>query len=186
MAKQRPSRRTLFDYVKEVEQESVTNKYCSRDVLRDEASVEEFFVSRLLKDLGYEDSEIKPKRTLKEIAVSRGRRQEKFRPDYAIVTRAKPRWVIDAKSPDQDPDDWSYQTAGYAHGLNQQFSGENPCQYHAVTNGYVLKVYMWDEADSILALDFKDFTDDNAKFLSLRSLLGAPIVRKGWKQASVI
>jgi type I restriction enzyme M protein len=179
-------RRTLFDYVNQAEHDVDENKYCNRAVLRDEASVEEFFVSRLLKDLGYEDSEIRPKNTLQEIAISRGRKKENFRPDYAIVTRNKPRWIIDAKSTQEKVDDWSYQTAGYAHGLNQQFSGENPCQYHAVTNGLVLKAYRWDEAESILSLDFENFVDDDPKFLELRSLLGATIARKGWKQTASV
>src|ERR1700752_2848919 len=82
-------RRTLFDYVNQAERNLDENKYCSKAVLLDEASVEEFFVSRLLKDLGYEDSEIKPKTSLQEIAVSRGRKKENFRPDYALVTRDK-------------------------------------------------------------------------------------------------
>jgi type I restriction enzyme M protein len=178
---QRVPRRTLFDYVAQAEGEAVENKYCSKAVLRDEASVEDFFVSRLLKDLGYEDSEIRPKNTLQEIAISRGRKKENFRPDYAIAARDKPRWVVDAKATDEDVDDWSYQTAGYAHGLNQQFSGENPCQYHVVTNGYVLKVYRWDEAEAISELEFENFVDDDPKFVALRSLLGAPMARRGWK-----
>ena len=176
-----PQRRTLFDYVEQAEREAVRNKYCDRAVLKDEASVEEFFVSRLLKDLGYEDAEIRPKNTLQEIAISRGRKKENFRPDYAIVARDKPRWVVDAKATDEDVDDWSYQTAGYAHGLNQQFSGENPCQYHVVTNGYMLKVYRWDEAEAISELEFDNFVDDDPKFVALRSLLGAPMARRGWK-----
>lgn len=177
-------RRTLFDYVKEAERKAANNKYCEKSVLRDEASVEEFFVSRLLKDLGYNDAEIKPKNTLKAITVSRGRKQENFRPDYALVCREKPRWVLDAKGTEENVDDWSYQTAGYALGLNQQFSGENPCQYHAVTNGYELKVYRWDEAAPIHELRFEDFVDDNPKFLALRSLLGVRAARRGWKQSS--
>jgi type I restriction enzyme M protein len=177
-------RRTLFDYVNQAERNLDENKYCSKAVLRDEASVEEFFVSRLLKDLGYEDSEIKPKTSLQEIAVSRGRKKENFRPDYALVTRDKPRWVVDAKSTQESVDDWSYQTAGYAHGLNQQFSGDNPCPYHAVTNGFAFKVYRWDEAESVLSLEFENFVDDDPKFLALRSLLGATVARRGWRQST--
>lgn len=176
-----PRRRTLLDYVEQAGREAVSNKYCDRLVLKDEASVEEFFVSRLLKDLGYEDSEIRPKNALQEIAISRGRKKENFRPDYAIVAHGKPRWVVDAKATDEDVDDWSYQTAGYAHGLNQQFSGENPCQFHVVTNGYELKVYRWDEAKAIVELEFENFVDDDPKFVALRSLLGASAARKGWK-----
>jgi len=175
------TRKTLFDYVSQAERELPQNKYCLKSVLQDEASVEQFFVARLLKDLGYQDSEIRPKNTLQEIAVARGRKKENFRPDYAIVTREKPRWVIDAKSTDERVEDWSYQTAGYAYGLNQQFSGENPCQYHAVTNGCALNVYRWDEAEPILSLAFQDFEEDNPKFVSLRSLLGASAARRGWK-----
>jgi type I restriction enzyme M protein len=181
----RSSRRTLFDYVEEAERKAAHNKYCDKSVLRDEASVEEFFVSRLLKDLGYKDSEIRPKNTLTAITVSRGRKQEHFRPDYALVCRGKPRWVLDAKGTQEDIDDWSYQTAGYALGLNQQFSGENPCQFHVVTNGYRLKVYRWDEATAIHDLKFEDFVDDNPKFLALRSLLVTHAARRGWKQSSI-
>lgn len=176
---------SLLDYVDQAERESEGNKYCNRAVLRDEASVEEFFASRLLKDLGYQDSEIRPKNTLEEIAVSRGRRKENFRPDYAVVSRSKPRWILDAKSTGEDVDDWSYQTAGYAHGLNQKFSGENPCQYHAVTNGYKFTVWRWDEATPVLSLAFENFIDDDPKFLALRALLGATAARKGWRQPTL-
>lgn len=166
---QHARRRTVYDYVQQAEGMLDQNKYCKKEVLLDEPSVEQFFISRLLKDLGYEDAEIRPKNTLEEIAISRGgRKKENYRPDYAIVTRGKPRWVMEAKSPGEDVDQWSYQTAGYALALNQRFSGENPCQFYALSNGYVFKVFRWDEADSRLTLEFGDFFDDNARFLELR------------------
>lgn len=175
-----PSRPTLFDYVEDAERESPSNKFCEKDVLIDEASVEQFFVNRFIEDLEYADAEIRPKRSLTELTVARGRKKENYRPDYVLHTADRPRWLIDAKSPDESVDYWAYQGAGYAHGLNKQFKGENPCQYYVITNGYELKVWKWDENEPVLELKFSDFTDDNSKYISLKNLLGAPLVRKGW------
>ena len=154
-------RASLLDHLNRAEKKVTTNKYCARADLQNESSVEQFFVSRCLKDLGYTDREIKPKTSLKEIAVARGTRREPFKPDYVIVYRRKPRWLIDAKSPTEDVDKWSYQGAGYALGLNQEYSAENPCDFYAITNGLAFKVYKWDESPPILSLTFSDFEDDN-------------------------
>ena len=51
-----PPRHSLFDHLTRVEKDLTTNKYCSRTDLQNEASVEHFFVSRCLKDLGYTDT----------------------------------------------------------------------------------------------------------------------------------
>lgn len=176
------ARPTLFDALDRTEMDASENKYCRRDVLSNEASVEQFFVSRLLKDLGYTDAEIKPKETLAEISVARGRKKEMYRPDYALVCNDVPRWIVDAKTPSERVDDFAYQGAGYAFGLNQGFSNDNPCRYYVITNGYVFKVWKWDEAQPVLELSFADFLDDNQRFLELRSLLGAKVARKGWER----
>lgn len=174
-----PSRPSLFDYVEDAEREAQINKFCQKAVLIDEASVEQFFVNRLIEDLEYADAEIRPKRSLDELTVARGRKKENYRPDYVLYSE-RPRWLIDAKSPDENVDYWAYQGAGYAHALNKQFKGENPCQYYVITNGYELKVWKWDENEPILELLFSDFYDDNSKYVNLKKLLAAPLVRKGW------
>lgn len=173
-------RPSLFDYIQEAQRESATNKFCRRAVLRDEPSVEEFFVSRLLRDLGYNDEEIRPKESLAKLTVSRGRKKEQYRPDYALVCSGKPRWLVEAKGPEQNVDDWAYQAAGYALALNQQYQSENPVRYYVVTNGLELNVWKWDESLPQLTLAFADFFDDNPNYLALRGILSADVVRQGW------
>lgn len=175
-------RATLFDYLVSAERDADSNKYCAKSVLSNEASVEEFFVRRFLKDLGYKDKEIKPKESLSAVVIAKGQKKENYKPDYVLVC-GKPRWLIDAKATDKTVDDWAYQGAGYALYLNQQFKGDDPCKYYVITNGLSLKLWQWNEAEPVLSMGFSDFFDDNAKFLKLRSLVGAEVARKGWPGA---
>ena len=154
------------------------NKYCRSADLSNEASVEMFFVSRLLKDLGYKDSEIKPKRSIDEVQVARGRRREPYKPDYLLVA-GKPRWLVDAKGVDEKIEDFIYQGAGYALGVNMRFT-DSPLRFFMLTNGLLTRVYPWDSEDAVLSLRFADFVDGNPRFEALRQLLGAHEARKGW------
>lgn len=186
-SKPTPARRraTLFDYVAQAEHDASTNKYCDRSVLKNEATVEQFFVQRLLEDLNYTDTEIKPKSSLGELVIpTGGRKKESYKPDYALVCGGKPRWLLDAKGVDEKVEKWAYQGAGYALGLNQGFLNEDPCRYYVITNGLTLSVWSWNEADPILTLDFVDFEEDSPLFIKLRTLLGAPAARRGWDLAS--
>ena len=85
------------------------------------------------------------------------------KPDYVCFCDKKPKIVIDAKSPDENIDDYTYQVSGYALSLNKQFKGENPVRFTVLTNGDYLKVYNWDEEEAILVLTFEDFmeTEEN-------------------------
>ena len=60
------------------------NLFCRYSVLGNEPSVEDFFVTRLIADLGYQDSQIATQKTLEELAVGRGRRKERYKPDFAL------------------------------------------------------------------------------------------------------
>src|SRR5260221_12662486 len=74
------------------------NKFCRSTDLTNEASVESFFVLRLLSDLGYNDKEIATKRSISELTISAGRRTELYKPDFVLECGKQPRWLIDAKS----------------------------------------------------------------------------------------
>ncbi len=128
----------------------------------------------MLSDLGYKDSQIKTKESLKTIAVSRGGRQtEKYKPDFALIVRSAPRCVIDAKSIRENPADWVPQCSGYCLALNQQYPAKNPVRYFVLSNGIKTLVYQWDNADPIIDLDFSDFEYGNPKYERLKKILSA-------------
>ncbi len=156
-----------------------SNKYCRATDLTNEASVETFFVNRLLADLGYRDNEIKTKRAIQELRIPRGRQSERYRPDYLLMAGSSPRWLIDAKATAEKIEDFTYQCAGYALQINRKYA-ERPVRYYMLTNGLLTRVYVWDQEEAILSLRFGDFAGGNTKFKTLRKLLGADVVRVGW------
>jgi type I restriction enzyme M protein len=159
--------------------DSMANKYCRSSDLTNEATVESFFVLRLLADLGYEDREILPKRAIQELRIPKGRKREPYRPDYILVARRKPRWLIDAKAVDETIEDWTYQCAGYALLVNRKYK-DRPLKFYMLTSGLLTRVYAWDQEEAVLSLRFADFADGNPKFEALKKLLAADIVRRGW------
>lgn len=148
------------------------NKYASISDLSNEASVEQFFVSRLLEDLGYTDAQIRPKTSLSELAVHHGRSTKKWRPDYAIEVKGRIRWIIEAKAPSESLDPWVGQAGSYCLELNSQHD-DNPVEFFLLTNGTTTRVYRWDNHKYLVQASFEDFQDGNSKFEELKELLGA-------------
>ena len=163
------------------------NKFCLLSDLSNEASVEQFFISRLLQDLGYRDRQIKPKNSLDKLATPAGRKKLMYRPDYALSVRKKIRWILDAKGIEESLDDYIGQCSGYCLNLNQRYQNENPVEYFVLSNGVTTRVYEWDRDDCILELSFEDFVDGNSRYLQFRDLLkqqrfsqpGKPIEAEG-------
>ena len=161
-----------------------SNKFCRASDLTNEASVEQFFVTRLLKDLGYEDQEIIPKGRIKSEHIPHGRRQEWYSPDFILETSGSPRWLIDAKSATERIDDYTYQCAGYALMINRRHK-QNPLKYYMLTNGLLTRVYVWDQDEAILSLRFADYEDGNTRYATLKRLFAADQARRGWEEQTV-
>jgi len=147
-----------------------TSKFGTLADLSNESSVEQFFVGRLLADLGYKDAQIKSKASLAELKVSKGRKSEKWRPDYALSVRGKVRWICEAKAVEENLDDWVGQSQSYCLALNSQ-QDDNPVEFFMLTNGVSTRVYRWDNANPLVDAAFGDFVDDNQAYESIRSLL---------------
>jgi type I restriction enzyme M protein len=163
------SRTTLWD---SLDLGAARNIYCNLADLSNEASVEMFFVNRLLMDLGYEDSQIKTKQSVDSIIISKGRKKEMYTPDYVLMVDGLPRCVIDAKGVNEPIDGHRGQCSSYCLGLNQKFPDTNPVRYFVLCNGKTTALYAWDSEQPLLELDFADFTWGNARYDELKKLLG--------------
>jgi len=156
------------------------NKFCLSTDLSNEASVESFFALRMLSDLGYEDSEIRTKQAIKQLAVPKGSQTELYKPDFILFCKGKPRWLLDAKATTERIENYTYQCAGYSLLINSKYP-DRPLRYYVLTNGLLTRVYVWDQDEPILSLRFSDFTEGNSRYETLRQLLGAEAARRGWE-----
>jgi type I restriction enzyme M protein len=148
------------------------NKFGKESDLSNEASVEQFFVGRLLTDLGYVDAQIRPKTSLSELPLHQGRTAVKWKPDYAIEVDGRIRWIIEAKAVTESLDDWVRQAGSYCLELNSTYD-DNPVEYFMLTNGITTRVYRWDNRKHLIEAKFEEFVDDNPVYNDLRAFLGA-------------
>ena len=155
-----PTRKTVLEDLGS----SSRNIYCRSADLNNEASVENFFLSRMLADLGYKDNQVKTKQSLDFLTVGRGRRLEKYKPDYALLYRGFPRCVVDAKGVNEDLDDWIEQCSGYCLALNRKFDSRNPVRFFILSNGISTILYEWDSDEPLVTLHFSDFIWGNPKY----------------------
>ncbi len=149
---------------------TAVNKFGRLADLGNEATVEQFFVGRLLADLGYTDAQVRPKSSLDELMVSSGRKKVRYRPDYALLVRGKVRWICEVKAPEEDLDDWVGQCASYCLELNKAQTA-NPVEYFLLTNGVTTRVYRWDQAKFLAEANFHHFVDGNQRYARLRAIL---------------
>jgi len=149
----------------------VKNKYCEIKDLTNESSVEQFFVIRLLKDLGYPDKSIMPKKSLSKLTIGRGSKKENYKPDYALKIEKRIRILIDAKSTNEKIEDYFYQISNYALSLNQK-DQKQPVKYCILTNGLKFSLYEWNKEEPIIKMDFDNFKNSDSKFKRLKNIIG--------------
>lgn len=161
------------------------NMFCSKSDLDNEASVERFFVDRLLKQLGYKDSEIKPKSSIDSLPIPKGRETEEYKPDYVLTCGGKPRVVVDAKAVGENLGDWVLQCQGYSVALNRRYQGDNPVHYYMLTKGTKTEIYRWDEDKPILTVRFSEWSQDSVEWQEVKEILSAEKARDGWRASRV-
>ncbi len=144
------------------------NLFCAKKLLTNEASVENFFVNRLLQDLGYKDNNIKHKESIQNLTIAKGSKKFNYKPDYCIIVKNVPKLIIDAKSPHEDVYDWIEQCAHYSLLLNRKHKS---VEYFMITNGIKTILNKWDEGEPIIELDFEDFYAGNEKYEKFRKLI---------------
>ena len=125
----------------------------------------------MISDLGFSDAQVRTKESLETLTVGKGRRRERYRPDYALFVDGLPVCIIDAKATDESLDEWTEQCSGYCLALNRKFPDANPAAYFVLTNGIATQVYAWDKDEPLLELSFADFDWGNGQYGRLRDLL---------------
>jgi type I restriction enzyme M protein len=150
------------------------NKYCSKDNLRNESDVEQFFVIKLLEDLGYDSDYIRTKTTITEYSIGKKASKKRYSPDYIVYNDKKqkrPVLIIDAKTPKESVESGVLDAQLYASVLRRKLGEHKPEQFCIGTNGMMLVLKRFDSDDTILKLSFEDFTDENTKFKELKKLI---------------
>ncbi len=153
------------------------NIFCSTTDLTNEASVESFFVDRLIDHLGFEDKDIALKSSISEFAVGEGGKKILYKPDYILKISGIPTIVIDAKSPDQDINEWIHQCSSYSLELNKEFD-YNPVEYFILSNGLKTSLYKWDKKKELVTLSFEDFNEKSDLFEEFKSYVKKSEVRE--------
>ena len=148
-----------------------TNLFCKLSNLKNEATVEMWFVSKLLTHLGFIEEDINLKTSLKEYRIGKGSKSEFYKPDYVVLAHKFPTLVIDAKSPTVTITDWLPQCSSYCLSLNQLYQ-HNPVEYFILTNGLHTNLYRWDKNEPLLEMEFEDFVQGNPKLIELESYVG--------------
>ena len=106
----------------------VKNKFCSKEVLRNESDVEQFFIIALLKDLGYKDTNILTKHAIPSYTLGKGKKRKEHIPDYLLKINKTPVLIVEAKHPDKDIRDLRSEAQDYSTIINRGFIGKNPIQ----------------------------------------------------------
>jgi type I restriction enzyme M protein len=145
--------------------------FCKRAVLGNEASVEQFFVNRMISALGYTDEQVRPKESLDVLTVNQGRKRKRYRPDYALEVDGTIRWVLEAKAVGEELEPFIGQAASYCHQLNSANRDGNPVSHFVITNGLMTELYEWDREDPVIRLSFTDFDESNRKWKKFKDII---------------
>jgi type I restriction enzyme M protein len=147
------------------------NIFCNKENLRNESDVEQFFVIRLLKELGYKDANIFTKYTLPYYSIGKGLKKRLHRPDYAIKINKILSLIIEAKHPEKDINEFIQEAQDYAIIVNRGYIGSNPIKYCLITNGIKTQLVLTDQTKPILELTFDDFLNNNEKYKKLKEYI---------------
>jgi type I restriction enzyme M protein len=163
------------------------NKFCNISNLSNESDVEQFFIIKLLHDLGYSDDYIQTKTTIKEEIVGKGSKKRKILPDYITYldrSHEKPILIIDAKHPNEQAEEGVYDCQQYSSVLRRKLKKPKPEQYCIGINGKTSLVKHYDDDAEIFRLDFIDFQDNNERYKQFRDFLSRDRLLKSFTDSA--
>ncbi|MGG0487159.1 N-6 DNA methylase [Priestia aryabhattai] len=155
------------------------NMFCEESVLTNEASVEHYFVNRLISELDYKDNQVLTKPSIDEIKISLGSNKVWYKPDYAFKRDDGAMWILEAKSPKEiNLRNHIGQGASYCLMINGRYEKRNPTEYFVITNGLKTLLYRWDCHNApLIELNFEDIYEENPRFQRFKKLLSPNSVK---------
>lgn len=147
------------------------NIFCKKTDLRNESDVEQFFAIRLLKELGFKDSNILTKFTIPKHLIGKGAKKKEHRPDYAIKIGNTWVMIVEVKTPKNNIDEYVQEAQDYATIINRGYIGEDPVKFCLITNGLKTKLVLFNQNKPLVELSFSDFQKDNNEFIKLSELI---------------
>ena len=123
-----------------------------------EDSVREVIISPILSRLGYlpsGQSKVIRSKTLKHPFIRVGTRKHPVRiiPDYTLIYKEKPVFILDAKSPKENILNQAHVQQAYSYAIHPEIK----CREFGLCNGKHLAVFDTDHDDPILFLKFDEF-----------------------------
>lgn len=154
-------------------------KLCDKSALRNESDVEQFFVIRMLKELGYSEKNILTKHAIPSYVIGKGQKKQSHVPDYQVRIGKTPVLIIEAKHPDESLGKYVTEAQDYAMVVNRGFVGQNPVQYVLATNGLKTILAKVDENKPVLEMDFDQSDIRGEKFKALKELIAIKSLKGG-------
>ncbi|WP_196588386.1 N-6 DNA methylase [Aliivibrio fischeri] len=157
------------------------NMFCALSSLKNEADVEQNLLRRLVEQLGYKDSDIQLKESIKKLAVGAGRasKGDLYKPDFCITKNRYPRWLIEAKSPEEkNLDNHAAQVEQYCFLLNRKWKDKDPVEFFLLSNGSETRLYKANFSEPVLTLKFEEMEENNPKYKQLIDYLNVD----NWKR----
>lgn len=141
--------------------------------LNNEAQVETRFITKLLKELGYKDEAILPKRRVPSLNIHDGISSKSKEVDFLLLDPDRNAFaVIEVKSPYEDINKAWGQAASYALSYNKDLKGgEKGIEWLLITNGLITALYPLDRATSLVTLRLEDFSSGSPPFVTLKNYL---------------
>lgn len=157
------------------------NMFCKKSDLRNESDVEQFFVIRLLKELGFKDSHILTKFTIPKHFIGKGNKKKQHRPDYALKISKTWVMIVEVKHPKENIDNYVQEAQDYATIINRGYVGEDPLKYCLISNGIKTKLVLFNQNKPLIEMSLTDFEKDNDNFKKIIDLISYSKIRDDLK-----
>ncbi len=157
------------------------NKFCSDSSLKNESDVEQFFIIKLLEDLGFTEDYVETKTTIPELKIKKGKNRTSYHPDYIAYKdkkHEKPVIIIDAKHPNENSEEGVIDAQLYTSVLRRKLLEPKPEQLCIGTNGFSFVVKHYDNDKEIFRLRFEDFNDKSVLYNDLKKRLSLQTLQK--------